>query len=441
MTDFKIAEYRNSYPNYQKEEVDGNVIFKDLYSEYHQLHPQYEIMQRYYEGEHDILYSYNKFAYRSNHVAVDNFVGKFINEEVQYVMGNPLTYTSASGNKELINDIHKTMFHWDIQQDALIMQTLEVYGKCYLLHYIDKKGKFCERVLSPLEGIMYKDEDDEGYMFIHFYKKKYKSDEYYDVYYATGDIETYCNDRMINVHQSFLHKLPVTEIVLTNRKDTIFHKIKSLQDSYNSVLSDQINTIRDYRNAYLVVTGVDMSQEEADKLQLSGLINLPSTGGGASWLVKDMPDTYIQNMLNNLKASMYSVTNHIDGNEKLQSNISGVALRSRLIFLEQRCNNIASIVINGIYSRLENMMHYLYLQNKKYEVMDVKVTATPCIPLDTMSVVQELVQLGIGENISLQTALSRLPFIENPLAEMALIKAEKKEREELELEKVMGLNE
>jgi len=187
----------------------------------------------------------------------------------------------------------------------------------------------------------------------------------------------------------------------------------------------------------LVISGVKVDEETEKLLYTRGLLNLPSTSNaGAKWLVKDMPDTYIENNLSRLRNAMYESTNHIDGNEKLQSNTSGTALRNRLVFLEQRCNLMLSIVLNCVYERVERLFEYLAIQGTAYPINDIKINSTPCIPQDEISIIQGLVQLGIGENISLETALSRIPFIENPAQEIQKIKDEKKTNQKIELDKI-----
>ena len=160
-----------------------------------------------------------------------------------------------------------------------------------------------------------------------------------------------------------------------------------------------------------------------DDLDEHGMFVLPQ-GATADWLTKNLPDTYIQNMIKTLREAMYANTNHIDGNEKLQSNTSGTALRNRLVFLEQRCNLMVDIVLDAVYERIERLFNYLAIQKINFDVKDIKIVAKPCIPQDEASVVSMLNTLGIGTNVSLETALSQLSFIENPSQEIEKIKNE-----------------
>ncbi len=396
----------------------------------------YKQMRRYYDGDHDINYFYTRHPNRSNSVIVDNFIQKFINEECQYSLGNALSFVSLSGDKSIVDTIYNHTFHWKNNHNQEVMKQLEIFGTVYLLNYIDDKGRFSERIITPLNGICYCDTDENPICFIHFYKKKYEDEEYHDIYFDNGTVETWRENTKISTHTTQFKKCPVSVCKLENINDTIFSKIKKLQDAYNTILSDQCNTISDYRNAYLVLTGVSIDEESEKKLTSHGLINLPSKDSTAQWLVKNMPDTYIQNMLVNLRSSMYENCNHIDGNEKLQSNTSGTALRNRLIFLEQRCNSMADIVVSAVYDRVQRLFEWLEYKNLHFDVIDIKINSNPFIPQDNLSIIQSLSQLGIGTNISLETALSQVPFIENPAQEIEKIKAERADNQAIELDKI-----
>lgn len=414
-------------------------LIDKMIAEFRQDLPLYDSMDLYYKGDQDINRLYNKFPNRANQIVIDNFVNKFINEEVQYSLGNPLSYVSMSGDKTVIDDIYKSVFHWKDTHNQKLMRTLEIFGKAYILNYVDSKGRFSEKILSPKNAICFCDDDGLPIRFIHFYIPKYETTEYHDIYYPNGSIEIYKGNSLIQTKTQPFNGIPVSVCQLDNIEDTIYFKIKQLQDSYNEILSDQVNTISDYRRAYLVISGVMVDDEMEQKLKTHGLLNLQSAQNtSVKWLVKDMPDGYIQNTLERIRGAIYETCNHIDGNEKLQSNTSGTALRNRLVFLEQRCNSMLEVVVNSIYERIERLFEYLTIKNKQYDITDIKIVTAPSIPQDEISIIQGLSQLGIGTNISLETALSRLPFIENPAQEIAKIKQEQKTNNKIELDKIDG---
>lgn len=409
-------------------------LITQMIAEYHDNKHIYDSMQRYYDGKHDILEHYRKLANRSNYIVVDNYINKFVNEEVQYAISNPLSYVSLSGKKKIIKAIDDNTFHWKDNHNQEVMRTLEIYGKAYLLHYLDSKQRFCEKILNPSNSIAYCNDEGVPILFIRFYIPKYQTEEYRDIYYPDGLIEVWKGNTLIETKRHFFQGVPVTVCEMDNIKDTIYYKIKTLQDAYNNILSDQVNTISEFRTAYLVVKGVQVDDAGKEALQKDNLLNLPDGNAEAKWLVKDVPDAYIQNALHTLRESMYANTNHIDGNEKLQSNTSGTALRNRLVFLEQRCNMMLDIVINAVYERIERLFQYLdFTARGTFDILDIRINGTPCVPKDEISIVQMLTQLGIGTNISLETALAQLPFIENPINEIEKIKAEQQTADDREI--------
>ena len=120
---------------------------------------------------------------------------------------------------------------------------------------------------------------------------------------------------------------------------------------------------------------------------------------------------------------MYQLTAHINHNEKMQSNTSSLALRSRLISLEEKCKLNQKALTNCIKTRLKVLFIYLKIMfNKDYDYRDIKVKFTPNIPQDDLLVAQIIAQLG--DKLSTETGLSQLSFIENAKNELAKIKVE-----------------
>lgn len=413
--------------------MTDNELNKRIIEDYKTQLPTYQVMQRYYTGDHDLLYF--QTTKPTDEIAIENFISKFVDEEVNYCLNNPVSYVSKKGDPEIIKAIDTYLYHWKTNHNALMMQNFETFGKSYSLSYIDAKGRFCERLLTPLNAACYCDGDNVPQRFIHFYNRKYDNDNYYDIYYPDGRIEIYKNDGLIDTKAHPFKGVTVSVCKMDNISETIFSKIRTLQDAYNRILSDQVSIIDSYKNAYLIMTGVSIDDTTAEMLRSKGLIALPEKGE-AKWLMKDMNAAYIENMLSILRNAMFSATNHIDGNEKLQSNTSSLAIRSRLIFLEQRSKAMYDYISDAIYDRLERLFEYLELKNLYFDASDIKINFTPSIPVDLATTVQVISQLG--DKISNETALSLLPFVENPAQEMEKIKKEKADLDEIDLDKING---
>lgn len=64
----------------------------------------------------------------------------------------------------------------------------------------------------------------------------------------------------------------------------------------------------------------------------------------------------------------------------------------------------------------------------------MQINYTPNIPVDLVTTVQVISQLG--EKLSTETALSLLPFVESPAIELEKIKKERAEAETIDLDKL-----
>lgn len=415
--------------------MDYTFIIGKMIEEYRKNKPIYQHMRNYFDGKHDI-YTNGKFKIRpgsSDRPTHCNWISKFISEEIAYGLNQPLTFKSKSDNKQIVADVLAAMEHFKLNHDQKLMKDLEIYGLCYAVYYFDKKGRFCERILSPLDGIAYTDEEGKAVLFIHFFNKKYDTADYYNVYFPDGHIDQYKDDVLIGSVDTGFSFCPVT-VVQMEEAETIYAKIRNLNDDYNELLSNQQALISEYKNAYMTICAENQSVTEgvvnALRDENAGIITYPTAGGKPEWLIKNINDTAIRNQLQEIKENLYAQSGHIDFNEKLSSNLSGVALQSRLTGLDQRVNSVLNVVIDAIYDRIYAICWDLQRKRSKdYNATDIRIESNVDIPMDVNSRVNEAVQLS--NIVSLKTRLERLPFIENADAEIERLAQEQKNNKKL----------
>lgn len=399
-------------------------------------------MRRYYDGKHDI-YNPNVFEIREDtadkatHI---NWVSKFISEEIAYGLNKPVTYASKSGNAQFEKDIAATLEHFELNHDQKIMRELEIYGKCFVLYYFDGHSRLCERILNPTNAVIHRDNDNNIVLFIYFYQKKFEQGEFYNVYYPNGKIQIYKNNSLIDTQQHPLNCMPVSVCEIESA-ETIYEKIKELNDDYNELISNQQCLISEFKNAYITMCDSNVGKKSTDAMKEAlqnkkgGIIIYPHKDAKPEWLIKNINDTAIKNQLAEIKENLYAQSGHIDFNEKLSSNISGVALQSRLTGLDQRVNMILNSVLDVLYDRIKFVCMYLFIcKNRLYNYADIKITANIDIPMDIAGRINEVNNLG--DIVSHQTKLERLPFIENPQIELERIRKEQANSQSISLDKV-----
>lgn len=413
-------------------------LVKKAYGSYWIFKNIYEKMYRYYKGDTDAIRKYLFVTERSNLKINLNYIKKFIKEEVAYTLGNDITYESRTDNENIVKDIEYNTAHWNELHDTDLMKYLDLFTKVYELYYIDDNADFCSKIIKPTEGYAYYDESSKKILFfIHAFKNDFDTtNSYIDVY--TADKIYHFDGKFNEISpptQTIFGEVPISigELTEEGYDDSLYKDVKGLQDAFETNLSDIGNEISDFRNAYLLFKNSQVDETDIPDMKKLGILQLPGDKADASWLIKNINDTFIQNTLDRYEDTMYQLACHINHNESLQSNLSGVALRSRLIVLENKCSLLIKAHKNIVKNRLRFLFKYLDIKkNKNYDYKDVKALYTPNIPTDDLSTAQMLSQVPEGI-ISKDTARGLFSFINNKVAEAEKVKKEQEEEIPMDL--------
>jgi len=166
-------------------------------------------------------------------------------------------------------------------------------------------------------------------------------------------------------------------------------------------------------------------------MKASGIIHVPANGT-IGYLVKQINDTFVQNLLTELESKMFKAVSTIDSNEKMQSNTSSLAIRSRLFLLETICGLIQSELEATIRERLTMFFRINNIRaNQLFSHKDLIIKFTPNIPSDIASIADSISKLIAV--VSQKTLLSLLPFVDNPELELAQYKKEQEDVINLDL--------
>ena len=403
-------------------------LVKKIYGNYNANRYIYEKMYRYYLGDTDAMRKYKFITERSNIKINANYIKKFIKEEVSYTISNNITYESKSDNSDIVKDIEYYTAHWDELHDTDLMKYLLVFTKVYEIYYLDENADFCSKIIKPTDGYAYADASGKVLFFIHAFKNDFDTfNQYIDVY---TDSHIYHFDSKFNEIENptvnIFGEVPVSVGVLTFEEyhDSLYGDIKGLQDAFETNFSDIGNEISDFRSAYMVFTGCEIPKEDIPEMKQLGVLQTKDKDSTIQWLIKNINDSFIQNTLDRYVDTMYQISCHINHNEGMVSNLSGVALRSRLIALENKCDLEEKAHKNIVKNRMRFLCMYLNLKkNKNYDYKDIKALYTPNIPMDDLGTAQMLAQVPEGI-ISKDTARGLFSFINNKVTEAEKVKKE-----------------
>ena len=408
-------------------ELDKNSQAKKIYKEY-------------YEGRHSILKNYQMQDSRSNMKLTFNYPRKFVDNEVGYLLGKPVNYVSKSDDENIIDAIDLNMSHWDKEHNINLRKQSEIYGEAYELNYINTDGEFSAAILNPLNCYVLEDGTAErnALLALHKFTKQFDDKEYLDVYtdkeilhYQIGTAKGSSNSAntltSLGSHEHIFGRVPVLVCPANTEKKSGFQDIISLFDAYNALNSDLVNEIADHRNAYLIIENAKLEEEDLGKMKEMGIIQVPA-GGKVSWLIKDINDSFVKNELDNIERKIYDLMDEVNFNENWASNTSSLALRNKLLNLENRVSMREAIMEKVIKERIKNL--FIFLLKKEgiqYDYRDIAVKFTRNLPTDLVGLADVIVKLQTV--CSQETLLTLLPFIENPKLEVNKYKAEQKLKE------------
>ncbi|MEE4562787.1 phage portal protein [Paenibacillus polymyxa] len=386
----------------------------------------------YYNGQHAILKNYAMQESRSNLKLIFNFPRKFVDNEVGYLLGKPVNYVSKSDQDEAIHNIDVHMSHWDKEHNLQLRKQSEIFGESYELNYVDSDGQFSATVLSPLNAYVLEDGTAERNVLLglHKFTRRFDKQVYLDAYtdheilhYTIANDDKHNRSRSnqaselkyIGKHNHIFGRVPLISCPANTERKSGFHDVISLFDAYNALNSDLVNEIADHRNAYLVIENAKLEAEDLLNMKKMGIIQVPA-GGKVSWLTKEINDSFVKNELDNIERKIFDMMDQVNFNENWASNTSSLALRNKLLNLENRVAMREALMEKAIKQRLRNFFTFLHIkEGVQYDYRDIAVKFTRNLPTDLVGMADVIVKLK--EVVSQETLLTLLPFVENPKLE------------------------
>jgi SPP1 family phage portal protein len=199
----------------------------------------------------------------------------------------------------------------------------------------------------------------------------------------------------------------------------------SLQDSFNELLSSEIDDYSAFCDAYLTLTAMDAEEEELAAMKKNRLLVFPE-GGKAEWLVKPANDAQIENMLKRIHDSIYRIAACPDfSSESFVGGVSsGIAIQYRLTGMETRAAKICAEMKKALQRRIEIITGIASLKLGEEVFRDVQIEFKRNIPEDQTATIAMINSLK--GTVSDATLLSQLDFIQDVNAELEAVEAQKK---------------
>ena len=380
-------------------------------------------LKRYYEGKHAILGKVGRKHDAPNNKLVSNYPAYITNMSTGFFIGQPISYKATLGNEEALEtllDIFK--YNDEAAHNLALAEEASITGAAYEVLYIDSDAQIRMAILPAEEVLLISDSTLEGNIICAVRKYRVYGldggtyEEYVDVYDAEN-IRHYGYRgglKLLSEERHYFGECPIIEYANNQQRRGDFEDVLTLIDAYNMAQSLTLDDMQDFTDAFLVLQGMGGTTPEDIKQLRKEKAILLEEGGGAQWLTKNINDAYIENVKTRLANDIHKFSNVPDmSDDNFASNASGVAIKYKLIGLEQIRGRKEREFKKALQRRIELMNNILKLQSKVgIDFRDVSMTFTANIPANLPELVQIVNQLdGLVDQ---ETLLGLLPFVEEP---------------------------
>jgi SPP1 family phage portal protein len=367
---------------------------------------RYNTLNNYYIGNHKILTRKRGSDLYNSEINTKIVVNhcKYITEmNVGFLLGRPIEYSCDTVEIDEVKEQFKKQSIADL--DIEIARNLSIFGRAYELVYLAGEEEGEKEVRSKdIDArncvVAYDDTVEHNKVFAVIYEKGEKADEYTRVEVYTNESFFDCLDEKNKI------KIP------TNKKDIVVHKFGSvpiveyrndsdfqgdfeqvipLNDAYNLLQSDRVNDKEQSVDSILVGIGVKLTPAQKSELKKHKMLFGNPPDSDIKFLTKNLDESQVDILRRNLKEDIHKISMTPDlSDEKFAGNLSGVALKYKLLAFEQKASNKERNMAKGLLERfaLYNAILVEINKGKPVPLHEVEIVFTRNLPQNDLEVAQ-----------------------------------------------------
>lgn len=374
-------------------------------------------LNNYFLGKHDINKRYFDDASKPNNKIVNPYAEYITTMMTGYFMGEPVKYSSAD---EEFLDVIKANFNYndEASENAELAKYASIYGVAFEIMYLDedKQIRFKAIPSNTCIPIVEKNIEEDLLYFIRYYDEeeiltgnKTRFVEVYSRTYYQLYKQDYSSLELVEETKHYWGGVPIN--IYYNNSDMIgdFETVISLIDAYDKMESDSINEMEYFSDAYLALYGLEGTEaDDIGRMKENRVLVLPEDAK-AEWLIKQINDTYLENEKTRLDQNIHKFSFCPPmTDEDFASNASGVAMKYKLMGLENATSKKEAYFKKGLQRRLELIANMLNIMGSAYDYRAINITFTRNIPSNMVEMADVINK--IGHLYSEETQMELMPF-------------------------------
>lgn len=419
-------------------EVNKDVVSGAIAEFARDVRPRLMRLGKAYEGQGAITRRTRSAGLPNNHL-VHAFPRYIVTMASGYLIGKPVVYEAGSEEQEeALNVLQRMYAASDMASvDAELASDASIYGRSVCICYADEQGKPRAATLSPKEAfVVYDDTVEHRPVFgVHWFDRFDLAGKRSGVcVHVHTAAESYVFEgktlatlgALPDVTPHYFGGVPMVEFWNNAQEMGDFEPVLSLIEAYDMLESDRVNDKQQFTDAVLLLTGCTLENDDpedprspAQKLLEEKTLSLPDTDARAEWLCKQSDESGAQLLREALRSDIHKMSMVPDmTDEHFASNASGVAMRYKLLGLEQLTSIKERWFREGLRLRLRLYANFMsVLAAGLLNADEVGITFTRSLPVNESEAAQMVAQLdGI---VPRRILFTQLPFVENAEAAAA----------------------
>lgn len=411
---------------------------------------------KYYKGEHDIVNRKFDDETKPNNKVVTNECKRITNVSVGYFIGKPVSYSTTKDNKDYMERLQE-VFDLNNEQkvNADLAKSASVYGYGVEVLYTSQsitgelEIRFAFLDLEEQDVLLVYDRSVEKNLIMairHYSYKDVLTDQpNKEAYVYTADFIYHFREgengmNLVDKEPHYFREVPIN--VYYNRDNiSDFEDIVTLNDAYNILQSDDINESEYTNDAFLLIKGMIAEDEDIQKMKEKRVIHIEDAeGAGVEWLIKNLNDTWKENLKTRLKNDIYTISATPNlSDSSFGGTQTGEAMKYKLKAFEDNRASKEREFKPALQRRIRLITNILNYLRNNFDWRNIVPNFTANLPKADLTIA-DIVNL-VGSNIlSKDSSRAAIGIIEDPAHEAEKVQQENEDYIDLNTPKEVNID-
>jgi len=367
-----------------------------------------ERLMDYYQGRHAIEDS-RRASGMPNHRLVHGFPRYIATMAAGYLTGCPVEYEAEDGQKAALEAVLKEYERCAADNvDAELARYASILGRGVELVFADSGARPRMAALDPRRAFVVYDDTVEHAPLLGVRLLPVLRDDGGE---AGWKIEVYTDSEVLEYSAAglgevgglkkrrphFFGGVPMVEYWNGEDEKGDFEGVLKLIDAYDRLQSSRMNDKQQFVDALLLLYGCSMEPDEngrspAQQLREDKVLALPDADARAEWLCKQLNEADTEVFKKSLAADIHKLSMVPDlSDEQFGGNVSGVAMRYKLLGMEQLTAIKERWFREALRQRLKLFAHFMSMRGEKeLETEKVRMIFKRALPVNELERVEAL---------------------------------------------------